>query len=98
MRLRHFEALTPHCPICYRDTGQTCPLSLSLVLKREDDVILEGMLLCPSASCQREYPIIDGIPLLLANLRGFLAENLHQIMARADLSPAPTLPSAASVT
>lgn len=86
MRLRHFETLAPHCPICYRDGGETRPLLLAAVLRRQDDVIHEGMLLCPSPSCQREYPIIDGIPLILANLRGFLAENLHQLMAREDLS------------
>jgi len=56
------------------------------VFRRDDDIIHEGMLLCPNQSCQREYPIIDGIPLILANLRGFLAENLHQLMARDDLS------------
>jgi SAM-dependent methyltransferase len=44
------------------------------------------MLLCPSPVCQREYPIIDGIPILVANLRGFLADNLHLLMAREDLS------------
>jgi SAM-dependent methyltransferase len=49
-------------------------------------VILEGLLLCPAPSCQREYPIIDGIPLLIANLRGFLSENLSRLMAREDLS------------
>jgi SAM-dependent methyltransferase len=61
-------------------------LHLATILKREADVILEGMLLCPNLGCQREYPIIDGIPLILANLRGFLAENLHQLTARDDLS------------
>ncbi len=87
MRLHHFETLRPHCPICYRDGGQSAPLTLATVLKREADVIMEGMLLCPSQGCQREYPIVDGIPLIVANLRGYLAENLHQLMARDDLSP-----------
>ena len=86
MRLRHFESLRPVCPICRRDGGELRHLLLATILKREGDVIFEGMLLCPSPSCQREYPIIDGVPLLLANLRGFLAENLHHIMARDDLS------------
>lgn len=86
MRVRHFEALRPHCPICQRDAQTQKPLQLSAILRREDDVIIEGMLLCPEPSCQREYPIIDGIPLLLCNLRGFLAENLQQLLAREDLS------------
>ena len=86
MRLGHFEALRPHCPICLRDRAETHRLLLTTAVKREADVILEGMLLCPSQGCQREYPIIDGIPLILANLRGFLAQNLHQLTARDDLS------------
>ncbi len=56
------------------------------MLKRQDEVILEGMLLCPNPACQREYPIIDGLPFIIANLRGFLAENVYQLMARDDLS------------
>lgn len=78
--------MRPHCPICFRDSGQRAVLTLSTIIKREADVILEGLLLCPSPGCQREYPIIDGIPLILCNLRGFLAENLHAIVARDDLS------------
>jgi SAM-dependent methyltransferase/uncharacterized protein YbaR (Trm112 family) len=86
MRLRHFEELAPVCPICLRDAGEQQRLTLSAVMLRQSDIVQEGMLLCPSASCQREYPIIDGIPLLIANLRGFLAENLFQLMMRDDLS------------
>lgn len=86
MRLRHFETLKPHCPLCRRDTGARRPLALATVIRREGDTILEGILLCTSPACQREYPILDGIPLLIANLRGFLAENLHPLLARDDLS------------
>ncbi len=85
MRLRHFEALAPVCPICLRDAGEQQRLTLSAIIRRHEDIVQEGMLLCPSAGCQREYPIIDGIPLIIANLRGFLAENLFQLMMRDDL-------------
>ena len=86
MRIRHFEALRPHCPVCGRDAQQVQPLQLSLVIRRTDEVILEGLLLCPNSSCQREYPIIDGIPMIIANLRGYLADNMAHLMARDDLS------------
>ena len=88
MRLRHFEALRPHCPVCYRDRGERAPLSLGATLRREGDVIVEGILLCPSPGCQREYPILDGIPIIMAGLREFLAQNLFQAMMRDDLSEA----------
>ncbi len=86
MRLRHFEALRPHCPICRRDTGEERPLALGSVIRSEGDVIVEGVLLCPGPTCQREYPILDGIPIIVANLRELLADNLLQVMMRDDLS------------
>ncbi len=86
MRLRHFEALRPHCPICRRDRGEIQPLAIASTILREGDLIVEGVLLCPSAGCQREYPVLDGIPFIVANLREMLAENLFQVMMRDDLS------------
>ena len=56
--------------------------------ERDADVILQGMLLCPSDTCQREYPIIDGIPLIIANLRGYIGEHIYQLLARDDLPEA----------
>lgn len=86
MRRRHFEALRPHCPICRRDTGEERPLSLAPAIRSEGDVIVEGVLLCPGPTCQREYPILDGIPIIVANLRELLADNVLQVMMRDDLS------------
>ncbi|MFT3765659.1 MAG: methyltransferase domain-containing protein [Minicystis sp.] len=86
MRLRHFESLRPCCPICRRDRGESQPLALATVIRREADTILEGVLLCPSAACQREYPILDGIPIIVAGLRTYLADNLFQAMMRDDFS------------
>src|SRR5689334_22568475 len=86
MRRRHFEALRPHCPSCQRDAGEERPLSLGPVIRSEGEVILEGVLLCSGPACQREYPILDGIPIIVANLRGLLSENLLQVMMRDDLS------------
>jgi SAM-dependent methyltransferase/uncharacterized protein YbaR (Trm112 family) len=86
MRRRHFEALRPHCPLCRRDRGEERPLFLSSVIRSDGDVILEGVLLCPGPACQREYPILDGIPFIVAHLRELLAENLLPLLMRDDLS------------
>jgi SAM-dependent methyltransferase/uncharacterized protein YbaR (Trm112 family) len=88
VRLSHFEALRPHCPVCRKGRGELQGLSLATVIRREGDVILEGVLACSSSACQREYPVLDGIPIILAGLRGFLSENVLQVMMRSDLSDA----------
>ncbi|HKI00438.1 MAG TPA: methyltransferase domain-containing protein [Thermoanaerobaculia bacterium] len=82
MRRRHLEDLRPICLVC-----QTS-LTLSAVLKEEQGHVIEGTLRCQSQTCQREYPILDGIPFLLANLRGYVAGAIDQIDAREDLDPA----------
>jgi SAM-dependent methyltransferase/uncharacterized protein YbaR (Trm112 family) len=87
MRRRHFEELRPVCPVCRAGQVES-PLALAVVLREEDGHVIEGALRCPETACQREYPIIDGIPLLLANLRGWAAGAIDQILARDDLSVA----------
>jgi SAM-dependent methyltransferase/uncharacterized protein YbaR (Trm112 family) len=86
MRRRHFEALRPHCPLCRRTTGEERPLTLASEIRSDGDVILEGVLLCPGPACQREYPIFDGIPIIVSHLRELLAENVLQVLMRDDLS------------
>ena len=87
MRPRHFEALRPVCPVCRTARGVEAPLVLASVLREEGGHIVEGALRCAESACQREYPIVDGIPLLLANLRAWAAGAIDQIQAREDLSP-----------
>lgn len=49
--------------------------------------ITEAILHCGNPDCQREYPVIDGIPLLLADLRRFMTDNALRLLGREDLSP-----------
>ncbi len=44
------------------------------------------MLRCANGDCQREFPILDGIPLIIADLRRYVSEQLLSINARQDLS------------
>jgi SAM-dependent methyltransferase len=53
---------------------------------REGEVIVEGLLLCSNTRCQCEYPIIDGIPILVPQVRSFVANNVLGVLARDDLS------------
>ena len=87
MKLRHFEALQPICPVCRSERNRDdAYLGIGSVAKADDSSITEGVLLCPSSDCQREYPIIDGIPLIIPHIRDWIESNISQIHAREDLS------------
>jgi SAM-dependent methyltransferase/uncharacterized protein YbaR (Trm112 family) len=88
LRRRHLAALRPVCPVCRAAGTGEHPLALLGVLREEGGRVIEGSLRCPHPGCQREYPILDGIPFLLAQLRGYVAGAIGQINARWDLDPA----------
>jgi SAM-dependent methyltransferase/uncharacterized protein YbaR (Trm112 family) len=83
VRLGHFEALRPVCPRC-RGAGALAGLELGPIARRQGDELVEGILHCPQ--CRLEFPVIDGIPILLADPGRFIADNLLAILARQDLS------------
>ncbi len=56
---------------------------LADIRAEQDDAVLAGILHCPS--CQSEFPIIDGVPLILPGLRALLAERGIELMLREDL-------------
>lgn len=56
------------------------------MIAQDGDEIIEGVLLCPAKECQREHPIIDGIPIIVSDIRAQIAGQLSQIQARDDLS------------
>lgn len=56
-------------------------------MREQDGEIIEGVLLCPQAQCLREHPIIDGIPIIVADIRAVIRHQLDAIYARDDLSP-----------
>ena len=87
MRRRHFESLRPVCPVCRSLAGGSFPLELACVVREENGHILEGALQCSNGSCLREYPIIDGVPLLVSNLRDYVSQNILSLFGRGDLSP-----------
>jgi SAM-dependent methyltransferase len=82
VRRGHFEALRPVCPVC-----RSGALTVASSIREEDDDLLEGILSCANQTCRREYPVIDGIPVLVAAIRAWLAANPLQVLQRDDLSP-----------
>jgi uncharacterized protein YbaR (Trm112 family) len=87
MRLGHFELFRPVCPVCARQDRGLQPLVLAERRAGTADEIQAGMLHCPEPSCRHEYPILDGIPLIVPDLRRLLTEQGVGILLRDDLDP-----------
>ena len=81
MRRGHFETLRPLCPLC-RST-----LTIHSVFRETAGVVVEGILTCSNGDCLREYPIVDGIPIVVGPIRAWLSANPLQLLLRDDLSP-----------
>ena len=75
------------CPTCRANGRVAEPLAIGTVIREEDGDIREGALVCTTPVCQREHPIIDGIPIIVADIRSFVTNQLGDLRAREDLSP-----------
>jgi len=60
-------------------------LRLARVEREERGHIIEGVIHCSNPACLREYPIIDGIPVIVAGIRDYVYGNFAAITARRDL-------------
>lgn len=85
MRLGHFETLRPICPVC-RAREASSRLAINIVEAGTDDDINAGILGCPN--CGAEFPVIDGLPVIVPDIRRYVQDNLFYLMARRDLTPA----------
>lgn len=87
MRRSHFAAFAPHCLACADGQAQH-PLGLLHVGAEEADDVRAGLLICANPACRHEYPIIDGIPILVPALAEFLGERAVELLTRDDFDPA----------
>lgn len=55
-------------------------------MREDKEALLEGILICSNAQCLSEYPVIDGIPVLVTELRTYIAQNIGPLLKRTDLS------------
>jgi SAM-dependent methyltransferase/uncharacterized protein YbaR (Trm112 family) len=86
IKLIHFDKLKPVCPRCRQSKRSNSLLELRFVSKKTHDSITEGVLVCSNKECLGEYPIIDGVPILVADLRNYVSLNIIPILSRRDLS------------
>ncbi len=87
MRRRHFAAFAPLCPSCLKHGRGRHALTLAAVYAEQDGDVGAGILHCSNAACQHEYPIIDGVPVIVPALRTLMAERGVELLLRDDLEP-----------
>ena len=85
IKLLHFEKLKPLCPIC-RSAGRESFLEIRSVLKEGNGSLIQGILVCSNPECLSEYPVIDGIPVIVADVRTHILQNLIPVLCRDDLT------------
>lgn len=87
MLTEHLERLAPVCPLCRLAERPPARLELGPVARADGEDVVEGALVCTSPQCRREHPIVDGIPVVVADLAGWAAHQLPAVLRREDLTP-----------
>lgn len=85
MKFSHFNAFKPICPLCLRDRSEQFSLEINSTFNETEDGITEGILGCTNPACRCEYPIIDGIPIIVPDIRTYISTNILPIVERKDL-------------
>jgi SAM-dependent methyltransferase len=83
----HFEQFRPVCPVCARNGRAAQPLVVAAVREQRGDEILSGILHCPDSACRYEFPILDGIPVIVPDLHRLMNDHGVEILLRDDLDP-----------
>ncbi len=85
MREEVFEAMQPVCPRCLHHEGKTSRLRIASRTEERAGHVWHGTLSCSDAACWLEFPIIDGIPLIVTDPRSTVTGQQANIMWRVDL-------------
>lgn len=85
MRTGHFEELAPVCPRCLHGREALAPLTLAHVAEEAAGHVVHGILHCSDRDCWMEFPILDGVPVIVPDPRAYLSGSVEHVAARDDL-------------
>lgn len=69
--IKKIEFICPCCRYGSSDGVVQAPLKLDRILRRKDDFVLEGFFVCSNTECSCEYPILNGVPVVLKDMKGW---------------------------
>jgi uncharacterized protein YbaR (Trm112 family) len=80
------ESFAPHCPTCRARSGDGAPLRVSAW---QDTQRRSGHpRIAPPQECRTRFPVIDGVPVLVADLPRFLNEaSAYLLVTRGSVGP-----------
>ena len=88
MRLDLLEELAPVCPRCLHGAES---VSARVVTAETAEIraghLWHGVLHCSNPECWMEFPVIDGVPILVPDPLAYVAGARAQILARQDMPP-----------
>lgn len=88
MRETVFDTVAPVCPRCLHGAETRSPLLIAERLETRGEHLWHGTLHCSNPSCWLEFPVIDGIPVIVADPASALSNAQTQLLRR-DMLPAP---------
>jgi len=90
MRRDVLAALEPVCPRCLHQSGLSAPLVVATAEEERAGHLWHGILHCSNRACWMEFPVIDGVPLMVPDPAGLLKTQAANALWRTDLPPALT--------
>lgn len=84
MRIAHYEQFKPFCPVC--SVAQPRAMLSLRIDSTVNGHVISGLLGCRNPHCLCEFPILDGLPILVPDPVAYINSQYQTLVRRADLS------------
>lgn len=85
MRPDIFNAVAPVCPRCLHQEGIPSAITIATREEMRGDHLWHGILHCTNQACWQEFPVIDGVPVIVPDPSSVLKSQFSNLFWRHDL-------------
>lgn len=85
MRPALFDEFSPVCPGTLMRDGREAPVRTATSISEKDGHLLSAVLHGGDGDMVQEYPVLDGAPLLIGDIRSYLNDHQAHLLMRNDL-------------
>ncbi len=86
MREEAFEQISIICPECRKPELQS-PLKLDSIFKKDEDFVQTGFLSCSNPSCEKKFPVLAGVPIVLKDIDKWMRSDSLQLSTFLEKTP-----------